>query len=71
MTTLEKVIFIASRASLRIEKWRDAPHEAWRAGIEWYGENDYEFVCEYATIDECLDGIIEYKKSWRDEPKKP
>lgn len=55
----EKIEKIASIKMLRIERWRDS-YKHWRVGIEWYGENEYEFVCEYPTLDECLDKIIWY-----------
>jgi len=60
----EKIRYIGANKMLRIEQWRDAEgrpeFQSWRAGIEWYGEDDYEFICEYDTLDECLDAIIKY-----------
>ena len=50
---------IGSLKSLRIEKWREK-QGYWRAGIEWYGENEYEYICEYPTLIECLRSINKY-----------
>lgn len=50
---------IGEKKSLRIEQWRDE-WKHWRAGIEWYGENDYQFICEYPTLVECLRKIKEF-----------
>lgn len=49
---------IGAKKMLRIEQWRDG--SAWRAGIEWYGEDNYEFICEQKTLLECLRMIKEY-----------
>src|SRR3990167_7998999 len=43
---------IGSQKMLRIEQWKDE-HKHWRAGIEWYGENNYEFIVEKPTLLEC------------------
>lgn len=57
---------IASRKSLRIEKWRDkAGH--WRAGVEWFSEDNYDFICEKPTLLECLETIWKHRKEWEDE----
>jgi hypothetical protein len=44
---------IASKHTLRIEQWRDGSG-AWRAGIEWYSDTQYEFICEKPTLLDCL-----------------
>lgn len=56
--TYELIHRIASQKMLRIEQWRDpSDNGAWRAGIEWYDGDDYEFICEYKSIVECLEKI--------------
>lgn len=60
MNELEQLIFkIGSSKMLRIERWRD-DGKYWRAGIEWYSQDDYEFICEYPTLLECLKKIYEF-----------
>ncbi len=61
MNIKEKITYIASKKSLRIEQWRDG-HGHWRAGIEWYDQDNFEFICEKHTLEECLDMIIEHMK---------
>ncbi len=46
---------IGAKKSLRIEQWHNG--DGWRAGIEWYAENDFEFICEKPTLLECLQTI--------------
>ena len=59
MTFQEKVDYISTRKRLHIERWKDeAKH--YRAGIDWYGKNKFEFICEQPTLEQCLDMIIEY-----------
>lgn len=58
---LDKIIFISSKKMLRIEQWRDE-HKHWRAGIEWYGDDRFEFICELPTLEKALDAIILYMK---------
>jgi len=58
-TLEEKIIEIGSVKALRVERWRDE-YKHWRAGIEWYGEGDYEFLVEQPTLEKCLDIIIRY-----------
>lgn len=50
---------IGSQKMLRVERWKDQ-WKHWRAGIEWYGEGQYEFLCEYPTLLECLEKIKEF-----------
>lgn len=59
VTFEEKVKFIGSKYVLRVEMWRDGS-QSWRAGIDWFGEDMFEFICEQPTLDECLDLIIKY-----------
>lgn len=47
---------IGSKKMLRVERWRDE-FGSWRAGIEWYDEDQYEFLCECNTLTECLEKI--------------
>ncbi len=62
----ELVVKIGSLKQLRVEQWRGKHRDtinfvgAWRAGIEWYGEDSYEFICEYPTLLECLKKIDEF-----------
>lgn len=66
-TLEQKIDFIGTQKMLRIERWRDKENReqymSWRAGIEWYSQDLYEFICEYPTINECLDKIIDYMNS--------
>lgn len=50
---------IGSQKMLRVERWKDE-WKHWRAGVEWYGENEYEFICEYPTLLECLEKIKDF-----------
>ena len=59
MTELEMIKDIGSKKMLRIEQWRDE-FGSWRAGIEWYDGDNYEFVCEYPTLKKCLQECINY-----------
>lgn len=54
---LDKIIFISSKKMLRIEQWREE-NGHWRAGIEWYNEDRFEFICELPTLEKALDAII-------------
>lgn len=44
---------------ITLRKWDDEWGH-WRLGLEWEGENRYEFICEKPTIEECLDMAIKY-----------
>lgn len=47
----------------RLERWGslfDGELGNYRAGLDWFGEDDNNFVCEYPTIEECLKRIQEY-----------
>lgn len=65
-TPTEKLIRkIAAFRMLRIEQWRaefglKSDPGAWRAGIEWYREGEYEFICEYKTLAQCVQKIDWY-----------
>jgi hypothetical protein len=59
MTVEELVEYIGSRKVLRVERWRDE-HKHWRAGIEWFSEDRYEYVCEMPTLKECLMKIYDH-----------
>lgn len=65
MNLSEKLEYIGSKKMLRVERWRKEPNTvdglgAWRAGIEWYSEDKYIFICEYPSLEQCLDAIIKY-----------
>lgn len=66
LTLEQKIEYIGSKKMLRLEQWRDE-HGAWRAGIEWYSSDRYEFICEKPTLDECLDLIIQYMRGELDD----
>lgn len=55
------VIEISGVKALRIEKWRDT-ESSYRAGVEWYTGDDYEFIVEKNSIIECLNTIKSYLK---------
>tara|TARA_Y100000310_G_C20067157_1_gene527651 strand:+ start:123 stop:338 length:216 start_codon:yes stop_codon:yes gene_type:complete len=59
MTELQMIKEIGSKKALRVEQWRDE-WGSWRAGIEWYGDGSYEFMCEYPTLKKCLQECIKY-----------
>ena len=59
MSELQMIKEIGSKKALRIEQWRD-PLGSWRAGIEWYGRDNFEFMCEYPTLKRCLKEILNY-----------
>ena len=40
-------------------QWQDE-WKHWRLGLDWKNDQEYEFVCEYPTIEECLDCAIAY-----------
>lgn len=42
-------------------QWKDE-FGHWRLGLDWENEDEYYFICEYKTIDECLDSAIKYLK---------
>lgn len=42
-------------------QWQD-DYKHWRLGLDWKDENQYFFICEKTTIEECLDCAIEYIK---------
>lgn len=62
MTFQEKIEYISSKRVLRIEKWRG--QNAWRAGIDWYSEKDFNFVCEQPTLEGCIDFLIKNEHQW-------
>lgn len=53
------ILAIGSKKMLRVEKWKDK-HGHWRAGIEWYGEDEYEFIVEKPSLKECLTEVCIY-----------
>ena len=59
MSELQMIKEIGSKKMLRMEQWRD-DFGSWRVGIEWYDEDNYEFVCEYPTLKMCLKECINY-----------
>jgi hypothetical protein len=59
LSTEELVEYIGSRKMLRIERWRDE-YGSWRAGIEWYGEGQLEFLTEKMTLRDCLLSIYDF-----------
>jgi hypothetical protein len=61
---------IGSKKMLRIERWRDN-FKHWRVGIEWYGKDDYEFICEYADLRKCLICVSEYLQRQEHDRIKP
>ena len=50
-----------SKYKITLIRWDDE-WKHWRLGLNWEGENNYEFICEKPTIDECLDLAIKYKE---------
>ncbi len=61
--TIEQLVLeIGSKRSLRIERWMDESRH-WRAGIGWLSRDNYEFVCEYASLKKCLLKIKEYMEN--------
>jgi len=50
---------ISEKKMLRIERWRD-DYKHYRVGIEWYGEDDYEFICEKPTLLDALQLAYDY-----------
>jgi hypothetical protein len=70
MDEAAQVAFLVARIGeqkmLRIERWRPEhdggdkwPH-AWRVGIEWYGEGQYEFISEKPHLIDALECAWEY-----------
>lgn len=56
---MDLIDWIGTKKMLRVERWRDE-WKHWRAGIEWYDEDTYEFICEYPTLIQCLRIIKKY-----------
>ncbi len=44
---------------ITLVQWQDK-WQHWRLGLDWKSEDDYEFICEKPTIEECLDLAIKY-----------
>lgn len=44
---------------LRIERWSDS-NKHWRVGIDWFGEEDYEYIVEKSTLIEALVSAKDY-----------
>ena len=59
MNIKKEIEEIGSQYSLRLEQWQDSAGY-WRAGLNWYGEDNYEYICEHKTIEECLKSIKDY-----------
>lgn len=53
-------------AMVRIEQWRreGTPGDQWRVGIEWYGDDDYLFICEQPTLLQALEMVLDHKEEW-------
>ena len=59
--TYELIHQIGAKKALRIEQWRDKDSNgAWRAGIEWFSADNYEFLCEQPTLLEALRMVRDY-----------
>lgn len=46
---------------ITIIQWQD-DYKHWRLGLDWKNEDQYFFICEKPTVEECLDCAIEYIK---------
>jgi len=65
MTYLQKIKYIGQHGVLRLEMWRDPKDNgAWRGGVNWYGEDNFDFVCEKLTMEGVIDCILANKKEW-------
>ena len=58
ITQLILINYLGSHYVLRLEKWRNS--NSWRVGLNWWSENDYEFVCEGKTLKEALHMAYRY-----------
>mgnify|MGYP003491738423 CR=1 FL=1 len=54
----EMVKKIGATKMLRLEQWKG--EEAWRGGIGWYSTRDYEFICEFGTLEDVLQRLVYY-----------
>lgn len=50
---------LGSIFDISFQRWKD-DWKHWRAGLDWFSEDGYKFVCEYPTIEECLDAMENY-----------
>lgn len=56
---MEEKINKLSRYQITLIRWNDE-YKHWRLGLDWKSKNDYYFICEKPTVDECLDCAIAY-----------
>lgn len=50
--------YLGSKYFLTIVQWKDK--SAWRVGLDWKNEHDYEFICEKPTLIEALECAYGY-----------
>ncbi len=47
---ISQLVFeLGATKSLRIEMWRDGSN-AWRVGLDWFGEDDFAYLCEDTSL---------------------
>lgn len=56
---LESIMNAAENNVLRIERWRDE-YKHWRVGINWFSEDEFDFVVEKPTLEECMLAVDEF-----------
>lgn len=59
MKTQKEIKTIATFGTFRVEQWRDGSTN-WRAGFNWFEEDDCEFVCEKQTFNEAVQLVFKY-----------
>lgn len=52
---------IGSKKMLRLERWRDQ-YKHWRVGLEWYSEEDYEYLVEAEKLIDALRSAAHHLK---------
>ena len=67
--TMNEKLYKLSQYKITLIRWKDE-WKHWRLGLDWNSEDDFFFVVEKPTINECLNEALNYinnKMKWKKE----
>lgn len=57
-TVEDKLTFFGSLGyEITLVQWQDE-HKHWRLGLDWKDKDNYFYICEMPTIEECVDRAL-------------
>jgi len=63
---METKYYKLDKYAIKLVRWNDE-YGNWRLGLNWNSENDFVYICEKPTVEECLDSAIEYVENLKGE----